>query len=103
MNKYYSQLTKICHQIDIFEKPKWNCQVDNQLYKNIAETKRVFIFLIGLHQDSDDVRSGILGTKEFELEDLGKLKYFLRMEVGKTQTSMIHTCIDNISCYKLSA
>lgn len=63
VSTYYSQLTKLWQQIDIFETIAWTTTADEALFKKFLETKRVFRFLNGLNKNLDSVRSRILGTK----------------------------------------
>lgn len=63
VNKYYSELSKIWREIDMFEYLKWESPRDEQLFKMSVETKRLFKFLTCLHKDFDAIRSRILGSK----------------------------------------
>lgn len=63
VSKYYGSLSHIWQQIDSFEVYRWSGPTDEQIYKSIKETERIFSFLAGLHKDFDAVRSRILGTK----------------------------------------
>ena len=47
----------------MFESHQWKCPEDYALYCKIVEQKRVFIFLMGLNKDLDDVRGRVIGTK----------------------------------------
>ncbi|KZV35236.1 hypothetical protein F511_09469 [Dorcoceras hygrometricum] len=60
---YFTKLTQLWRQLDMFEQFYWRCPQDEQRYKAIIEQRRLFKFLLGLNNDLDDVRGRILGTK----------------------------------------
>lgn len=60
---FFSSLSQIWQQIDALEMYQWSCTADDQLYRKIKETRRLFLFLSGLHKDLDGVRGRVLGTK----------------------------------------
>ena len=60
---YFSNLTRLWQQIDLFESYEWKCPEDGAKFRKIVETKRVFKFLMGLDKSLDEVRSRILATK----------------------------------------
>ncbi|RVW74766.1 Retrovirus-related Pol polyprotein from transposon TNT 1-94 [Vitis vinifera] len=68
------------------------CQSDHTLFvKHFPEGKLAIIIvyvddiiLIGDHEEKIDLLKKLL-TKEFEIKDLGNLKYFLRMEIARSK------------------
>lgn len=63
VSKYFSTLSQIWQQIDSLEDYQWTCKQDNQLFRSIKDTRRIFGFLSGLHKDYDAVRGRVLSTK----------------------------------------
>lgn len=63
VSKYFGSLSQVWQQIDALELYQWGCPADDQLYKKIKETRRIFGFLSGLHKAFDVVRGRVLGTK----------------------------------------
>ncbi|KAE8706602.1 UDP-N-acetylglucosamine diphosphorylase 2 [Hibiscus syriacus] len=62
VTQYFTQLSRLWKQIDLFEFPDWKIGADAKLYKGLLEKRRIFQFLSGLSV-SLDVCSRILGTK----------------------------------------
>lgn len=60
---YFTTLTRLWQQLDLFEVYIWKCPDNEKSYRAIIEQKRVFKFLMGLHSHLDDVCDRILGTQ----------------------------------------
>ncbi|KZV41946.1 hypothetical protein F511_32079 [Dorcoceras hygrometricum] len=58
---YFTKLTRLWQQLDMFELFDWKYPQDKQRYKSIIEQRRLFKFLLGINNDLDDVRGRILG------------------------------------------
>ncbi|PON87712.1 hypothetical protein TorRG33x02_165560, partial [Trema orientale] len=44
---------------------KWGCPTDAAAYETIVEKKQIYKFLLGLHENLDEVRCQILATNSF--------------------------------------
>lgn len=62
VTSYFTALTRLWQQLDIFEIQEWKFPDDGNLYRAIVEKKRIFKFISGLNS-MDDARRRILGTK----------------------------------------
>lgn len=63
ISMYYSNLTRLWQEIDMFEEHTWTSPADDRSLKQFIETKGIFWFLHGLNKELDQVRSRVLGTK----------------------------------------
>ncbi|GMJ10400.1 hypothetical protein HRI_004709200 [Hibiscus trionum] len=61
VTQYYTTLTNLWQQIDLFEAHDWVDFTDVTLYRKIVEQKRNFQFLSGINRDMDPIKSRILG------------------------------------------
>lgn len=63
VTQYLTMLIRYWQQLDLFQVYKFKCSADDDRYRGILETKRIFKFLMGLNSQLDDVHSLILATK----------------------------------------
>ncbi|KAE8673457.1 Aspartic proteinase A3 [Hibiscus syriacus] len=56
VTQYFTLMSRIWQQLDLFESHEWRCVEDAALFKKIVEQRRIFQFLSGLHRDLDEVR-----------------------------------------------
>ena len=61
MTEYYTSLTKIWQELDIFEPTNW-CGECAGKYAKLVEKQHTYDFLISLNKDLDEVRGRMLGT-----------------------------------------
>ena len=62
ITQYFSLLNHSWQWMDMFETTKWDHPMDAIKYK-IVEKKWIYIFLLGLNKNLDEVRGRILRTK----------------------------------------
>ncbi|XP_028795942.1 uncharacterized protein LOC114751436 [Neltuma alba] len=63
VTQYYTALTRLWQQLDMFDIHEWSCSGDAQLYRKIVEKERTYEFLLGLIDAFEDVRGRIMGLK----------------------------------------
>ena len=63
MTKYYNEMLILWHELDLCYEEEWKNPRDNARYMKRVENDRVFVFLMGLNKDLDEVRGRILGRK----------------------------------------
>ncbi|XP_028795314.1 uncharacterized protein LOC114750846 [Neltuma alba] len=63
VTQYYSTLTKIWQQLDLFEVHPWKDMDDANYYRQLVERGRTYDFLLGLNDVFEEVRGRIMGLK----------------------------------------
>ncbi|XP_028804739.1 uncharacterized protein LOC114759689 [Neltuma alba] len=63
VTQYYSTLTKIWQQLDLFEVHLWKDIDDANYYRQLVEKGRTYEFLLGLNDVFEEVRGRIMGLK----------------------------------------
>ncbi|KAE8658519.1 Beta-adaptin-like protein B [Hibiscus syriacus] len=63
VTQYFTLMSRLLQQLDLFESHEWRCVEDARLFKKIVEQCQIFQFLSGLHRDLDEVWGRVLGLK----------------------------------------
>ncbi|XP_028800080.1 uncharacterized protein LOC114755370 [Neltuma alba] len=63
VTQYYSTVTKIWQQLDLFEVHPWKNIDDANYYRQLVEKGRTYDFLLGLNDVFEEVRDRIMGLK----------------------------------------
>ncbi|KAI5430515.1 hypothetical protein KIW84_034918 [Lathyrus oleraceus] len=87
---YYNELLTLWQELDLCYDDNWRCTEDSVLFLKRQENDRVFMFLVGLNKDLDDVRGRVL--RKVPLPTLREIFAEIRREearqgimMGKTQ------------------
>lgn len=62
VTEYYTTLTKLWQELDLFEPNDW-CSDCVGKYAKLVEKTRTFDFLAGLNKDLDEVRGRMIGMR----------------------------------------
>ena len=65
LEKYYNDLQGLWREIDFCRPNPMTCQVDIQHYNTLVQEERVYVFLDGLDDRLDNIRSDVLQMKPF--------------------------------------
>lgn len=65
LEKYYNDLQGLWREIDFRRPNPMTCQVDIQHYNTLVQEERVYVFLDGLDDRLDNIRSDVLQMKPF--------------------------------------
>ncbi|KAI5443839.1 hypothetical protein KIW84_012476 [Lathyrus oleraceus] len=60
---YYNMLLTLRKELYLYYNDNWMCTKDNVLFLKRQENDRVFMFLVGLNKDLDEVRGSTLATR----------------------------------------
>ncbi|XP_070057489.1 uncharacterized protein [Nicotiana tomentosiformis] len=58
---YYNEMVSLWQELDQCYNDKWECPADSVKTRKMEENERVYLFLAGLNQEFNEVRSRILG------------------------------------------
>ena len=88
---WFDRLTKVVKKYGFIQ-----CQLDHTLFVKRSKEGKMTLFIVYVDDIiiTGDDEDGIGNLKkvlarEFEIKDLGQLRYFLRMEVGRTKEGRI--------------
>ena len=65
VTQYYSRLSKLWQELDMFDTLMWKCADDGLQYRKTIEKERAFDFLAGLNKSLDDVCGHLISQKLF--------------------------------------
>ena len=60
---YYNEMVTLWRELDLCYEEEWDCPTDSVRHKKREEHDRVYVFLVGLNQELDEVIGRILGRK----------------------------------------
>ena len=60
---FYNELVTLWQELDLCYKDDWDCPNDSIRHQKREENDRVYVFLVVLNQELDEVRGRILGRK----------------------------------------
>ncbi|KAL6312307.1 hypothetical protein AAG906_004897 [Vitis piasezkii] len=63
VTQYYTDLTKLWQELDLFNSLAWKDPDDSVLYQKMVKSDRIYDFLAGLNKELDDVRGRLLRIK----------------------------------------
>ncbi|KAF8024323.1 hypothetical protein BT93_F1495 [Corymbia citriodora subsp. variegata] len=83
VTKYFHSLKRLWQELDVFNDREWTCIEDGNRYRKIVEAECIYVFLVGLRDEFDEVHSRILGKQP--LLPIGEVFSEVRREESKRE------------------